>query len=207
MNYDPKLKADVYEYTLENIPARSQDRYTPGPSHVYPHILVIAKSFEQKNKKTPLFGSAEDLYRWYSSLVRDMKDDTSVLNDKVAELTKDAKTDQEKVEAIYYWVQDNVRYIAFEDGIAGFRRSARVQSRHLPGPHATQLLALVDGVRHARANADLHRRIFGGAFRAQVRPLQAITGGGFGERGAASYTYRAQVWRLSVVLFPSVFRR
>jgi len=121
VTYDQKKDADIYEFHLKNLPARSKDRYAPGPSHIYPHILIIAKSFEQKNKKTPLFGSAEDLYGWYSSLVREMKDESGVLNDKVAELTKDAKTDQEKIEAIYYWVQDNVRYIAFEDGIAGFR--------------------------------------------------------------------------------------
>lgn len=121
VTYDAKSDTDIYEYILKNLPARSKDRYAPGPSHVYPHILVIAKSFQQKNKKTSLFGSAKDLYVWYSSLLQGMADDSEVLNDKVAELTKDAKTDQEKVEAIYYWVQDNVRYIAFEDGIAGFR--------------------------------------------------------------------------------------
>lgn len=121
VTYDAKKDVDIYEYQLNNLPARSNDHYAPGPSHVYPHVLVIAKSFEQKNKKTPLFGSAKDLYGWYSSLVQGMDDDASVLNDKVAELTKDAKTEQEKIEAIYYWVQDNVRYIAFEDGIAGFK--------------------------------------------------------------------------------------
>jgi hypothetical protein len=26
----------------------------------------------------------------------------------------------DKVKAIFYWVQNNIRYIAFEDGIAGF---------------------------------------------------------------------------------------
>src|SRR5690606_20483038 len=26
----------------------------------------------------------------------------------------------EKIKAIYYWVQDNIRYVAFEDGLAGF---------------------------------------------------------------------------------------
>ena len=121
VTYDAKSDTDIYEYILADLPARSKENYVPGPSHVYPHILVIAKSFVQKNKKSALFGSAEDLYAWYSSLVRDMKDDATVLEGKVAELTKNAKTDQEKIEAIYYWVQDNVRYIAFEDGIAGFR--------------------------------------------------------------------------------------
>ena len=121
VTYDSKTDTDVYEFTLNNLAARSTERFSPGPSHVYPHVLVIAKSFLKDNKTIPLFGTTEDLYGWYSSLVNGMEDDSGVLNDKVAELIKRATTDQEKVEAIYYWVQDNVRYIAFEDGIAGFR--------------------------------------------------------------------------------------
>ena len=50
-----------------------------------------------------------------------MKDDPSVFTAKVKELTATAKTDEEKIKNIYYWVQDNIRYIAFEDGIAGFK--------------------------------------------------------------------------------------
>lgn len=120
-SYDSKANADIHEYSVASLDARADDRYTPGPSHVYPHILVIAKSFEQKGQSTPLFGSAKDLYGWYSSLVRQLKDDPAVLVSKVNELTANAASDQEKIESIYYWVQDNIRYIAFEDGIAGFR--------------------------------------------------------------------------------------
>ena len=50
-----------------------------------------------------------------------MKDDPEQLKSKVTELTAKAKTDEEKIKNIYYWVQDNIRYIAFEDGIAGFK--------------------------------------------------------------------------------------
>ena len=31
-----------------------------------------------------------------------------------------ARTEPEKVARIYYWVQDHVRYIAFENGLRGF---------------------------------------------------------------------------------------
>ena len=119
VTYDEKEDADVYEFTLNDIEPRSNERFTPGPSHVYPHVLVIAKSFIKDNKTIPLFGTTEDLYGWYSSLVKGMKDDSGVLNDKVAELINGATNDQEKVEAIYYWVQDNVRYIALKMGLQG----------------------------------------------------------------------------------------
>jgi hypothetical protein len=82
---------------------------------------VLAKSFTRDGKENRLFGSSEDLYKWYKSLVDMMKDDASAYKPKVDELTANAKTDEEKIKAIYYWVQDNIRYIAFEDGLAGFK--------------------------------------------------------------------------------------
>jgi transglutaminase-like putative cysteine protease len=111
----------VYTFTLNDIPAIYKESDSPGRSYIYPHILLIAKSYTLKGKEITLFNSSADLYKWYKSLVDMMKDDTSVLKSKVTELTSTAKTDEEKIKNIYYWVQDNIRYIAFEDGIAGFK--------------------------------------------------------------------------------------
>ncbi|RZJ67170.1 MAG: DUF3857 domain-containing protein [Flavobacterium sp.] len=111
----------IYKYELKNVPAFYKEENAPGRSYLYPHILIIAKSFKNDGKETKLFTSAADLYTWYKSLVDMMEDDTSVLKPKVDELVSKAKTDEEKIKNIYYWVQDNIRYIAFEDGIAGFK--------------------------------------------------------------------------------------
>ena len=118
---DPKEEVIVYTFTMENVPAISKEEDAPGRSFIYPHILMLAKSFKVKDKTYPLFSSTADLYKWYKSLVDLMKDDTGVLKEKVAELTAKAKTDEDKIKNIFYWVQDNIRYIAFEDGIAGFK--------------------------------------------------------------------------------------
>ncbi len=111
----------IYTYTLNDVPAMSKEEDAPGRSYLYPHILLIAKSYTLKGKEVTLFNSTADLYKWYKSLVDLMKDDTSIMKSKVTELTANAKTDEEKIKNIFYWVQDNIRYIAFEDGIAGFK--------------------------------------------------------------------------------------
>lgn len=111
----------IYTFTLTNVPAIFKEEDAPGRSYLYPHILLIAKSFKLKDKEITLFNSTADLYKWYKSLIDLMKDDPSVMKNKVDELTATAKTDEEKIKNIYYWVQDNIRYIAFEDGIAGFK--------------------------------------------------------------------------------------
>jgi len=119
--HNDRNSTTIYTYVMENVDAFYKEKKAPGRSYIYPHILVIAKSFKNKDKETLLFNSTADLYKWYKSLVDSMKDDTSLLVDKVTELTASAKTDEEKIKNIYYWVQDNIRYIAFEDGIAGFK--------------------------------------------------------------------------------------
>lgn len=118
---DPAKKMTEHLYTLKNIPAAFDEKNAPGRSYLSPHILVVAKSFTRDGQRTALFDSTNDLYSWYKGLVNEMKDDPTVFDAKVKELTANAKTDEEKIRSIYYWVQDNIRYIAFEDGIAGFK--------------------------------------------------------------------------------------
>lgn len=118
---DAKSNSTTYTYTIENMAPGANEKLSPGPSYIYPHILLIAKSYTKDNQKTTLFSSTADLYKWYKSLVNMMKEKPDLLKDKVKELTEQAKTDEEKIKNIYYWVQDNIRYIAFEDGIAGFK--------------------------------------------------------------------------------------
>ena len=111
----------VITYQFQEIPPMLEESYTPGPSYLYPHIIILAQSFTYKETTTTLFSGIEDLYGWYNSLVENVPVKASVYQDKVDELIANCSTDEEKARNIYYWVQDNIRYIAFEDGIAGFQ--------------------------------------------------------------------------------------
>lgn len=111
----------IHTYTIQNLKAYPSDKNLPGSLHFLPHILMITKSYEVKGKKTTVLASADDLYKWYASLTSLIKEDYGALTPVVTELTKDLTTREDKIKAIYYWVQDNIKYIAFEDGIAGFK--------------------------------------------------------------------------------------
>lgn len=119
--FDEKLKATIITYTVKNIKKEYDEKQAPGPSYIYPHVLVLAKSFQLEDTTHYLFNKTKDLYGWYKSLVDSMDEQPTILKDKVIELTENATSDEEKIKNIYYWVQDNIRYIAFEDGIAGFK--------------------------------------------------------------------------------------
>ena len=120
--YDQEKKQTVYTYSVENLYAFDKEQNSPGKSHVYPHILFLPKSFkDSKGTEHTLFKTTAHLYTWYKSLINSMQDNPKVFEEKVKEIVKNATTDEEKIKAVYYWVQDNIRYIAFEDGIAGFK--------------------------------------------------------------------------------------
>ena len=116
-----KSNSKIHTFTLKDIPARYKDKSAPGPTYIYPHILILSKSYTKNGNKITLFNETKDLYNWYKSLTNELKNENVDFKNKVDELTKNAKDDQEKINNIFYWVQDNIRYIAFEDGIAGFK--------------------------------------------------------------------------------------
>lgn len=111
-------------YTIENAKAVSEEPLMADFSISTPHLIFIPKSFKQNNEEIRIFSDAGDLYKWYSEIVKDVDNKKDSLKPIVQKLIQGKSTDEEKVKSIYYWVQDNIKYIAFERGIAGFRPEA-----------------------------------------------------------------------------------
>lgn len=117
---EKKGDATVYTYTIQQADARKSESRSPGPSYLYPHLLVMNKYATVAGKKITYFNTLADQYAWYHQLVQKVENDPVVIKQKADEITKGTKTDTAKIKAIFHYVQDNIRYIAFEDGIAGF---------------------------------------------------------------------------------------
>ncbi|MBV4359429.1 transglutaminase-like domain-containing protein [Pinibacter aurantiacus] len=111
----------VIEYTATKLKGMKTERAERGMQYTYPHLLILPKSANVSGKQMMILSSNADLYNWYSGLASQLQPNRQALQSTVNQLTKDKKTDEEKVKAIYYWVQDNIRYIAFEDGVAAFK--------------------------------------------------------------------------------------
>jgi transglutaminase-like putative cysteine protease len=110
----------VYTFKVQNIIGMKSEPRAIGAAYMYPHLVLVVKSFTYEGKKEKGFGDVGDLYNWYNYLYKKMTNKPEELKSKVTELTKGKTTDIDKVKSIFYWVQDNIRYIAFEDGLAGF---------------------------------------------------------------------------------------
>lgn len=114
-------KGKTITYEINNIEGFARMPNAPGATYIYPHILILTKSYKDKDGEEVFLNSLDALYDWYKSLVDDIENDPSSLQPLVDELTEGIEDENEKVRRIFYWVQDNIRYIAFEDGIAGFQ--------------------------------------------------------------------------------------
>ncbi len=124
INFSEKEKRGKKIYTWEatDIDEYTLDSGSPNFRNTFPHIIPIITEYKSGDKKIKLLENVSDLYGWYYSLVKNINTDEAdeELKKIVTILTKDKKTDLEKVKAIYYWVQENIKYIAFEYALGGF---------------------------------------------------------------------------------------
>jgi hypothetical protein len=111
-------------FSLKNAGAYKRESHSPHPALSQPHLICVTRSYTENGTKTSLFSSVKDLYGWYSSLCDSIGNKPAELKTKVDELTFGKKNDLEKIESVFYWVQDKIRYIAFEHGIMGFKPDA-----------------------------------------------------------------------------------
>ncbi len=124
VQYIPGDDADVITYSIDNLPATVKESNSPGPTYIYPHLLVLCKSAKAGGHDFTYFNTIDDLYNWCHGLVKSVVANQDPITAKAKELTTGLPSDLDKIKAIFYYVQDNTRYIAFEDGIAGFKPEA-----------------------------------------------------------------------------------
>lgn len=120
-NYNAGKKVTTYTYKMLNCNSIKQENNAPIATRNWPHLVLVVKQFEYKGANVKAFNSVDDLYGWYAKLVSKVKNNDKELQAIVTKLTAGKTDDMEKIKSIYYWVQDNIRYIAFESGIAGFQ--------------------------------------------------------------------------------------
>ena len=110
----------TYTFVMKDIPAYKREYKRIGAAYTDPHIIVQIKSFESKGETIKGFDKVDDVYAWNNRLYKMAENDKTKLQPMVTKLTQGKTGDLEKIKSIYYWVQDNVRYLAYEDGYSGY---------------------------------------------------------------------------------------
>lgn len=113
--------SNIWTWTANNTQSYQGEDDSEEPLYYTPHIIVYVKNYDYKGKNYNVLNDVNDLYKWYVSLVDQM--DATDLNQvyQIAEnVTKGLTNNRDKAEAIFSWVQNNINYVAFEDGLGGF---------------------------------------------------------------------------------------
>lgn len=122
VNEVKKGRQTVYEFTASY--TKPKDRFGDGPprSHFEPHVIFYVASYtNDKGSKVNYLSSVGDLYKWNYSFLKNVNTASSPALKHLADsLTQGATTDKEKAKHIYNWVQENIKYVAFENGLEGF---------------------------------------------------------------------------------------
>ncbi|MCG8697678.1 MAG: DUF3857 domain-containing transglutaminase family protein, partial [Bacteroidales bacterium] len=98
------------------------DEYQPDIHHFAPHVIPIITSYENNGKLENVLNTTDDLYGWYYTFIENLQEDLDhkALKTIVDEVTNENMSEFEKVEQLFYWIQRNIKYIAFEEGEGGF---------------------------------------------------------------------------------------
>ncbi len=110
-----------YRFTAAEIPEFDTENDAPNIRYYVPHVIPIIRTYTYKGKEIPVLRNVADLYHWYYGLLKDVN---KTIPENVKQLTDSitqGKTDPIDItKAIYYWVQQNIKYVAFEEGLGGF---------------------------------------------------------------------------------------
>ncbi len=84
-----------------------------------PHLALFVEEVKTGTGVQKFYSTVDDLYHFDYELLSGMNNDASdELKDLVGQITY-GLDDWEKAKVIYYWVQDNIKYIAYSDGYFG----------------------------------------------------------------------------------------
>ena len=125
-------KDRVLTWELKDIPEIQAEYEMPSRSYILPHLIYYLKNVSNNGIKTEYLGTTANLYKWYSTLAKEInKTNQDALKLKTLEIIQNKTLEIDKAKAIYDWVQENLSYVAFEDGMGGFipREAAAIFTR------------------------------------------------------------------------------
>lgn len=112
----------VDKWVAKEVSAFSFEDGSLGASYFLPKVVARIKSYQSNGKTVNVMSSVDDLHTFFEEflLSKDDEKDRGEINRIVREITDGMDSELEKMDTIFKWVQNNIKYIAFEDGANGF---------------------------------------------------------------------------------------
>lgn len=124
-----------YKWQARNLDKVPIEGGAPSSAYYEPHLIYYINQVSIDNGEVlEILPDVNGLYQWYANLVNDVNydvDKDETLIEIVESLVEEGDKDADKAAKIFQWVQSNIKYIAFEDGLGGFvpREAYEVCSR------------------------------------------------------------------------------
>jgi len=109
------------KFSGDNLKRFDPTKKSVGGSYYLPHVIVSVNSTKANGKTKEVLKSTDNLYAWYNSLISELRPNEAYLDKLAKSIIGSTSGQEEKIEKIFQWVQNNIQYVAFEDGIAGFK--------------------------------------------------------------------------------------
>ncbi len=111
----------TYSWMIQNQRAYNDEREEGNWIKLAPRVVPYISSYEFNGRNVKVLADVSGLYQWYYNHIVGLVDSRSETVQKLSDsLVSNLKSEVEKVKTIYYWVQNNTKYIAFEEGLGGF---------------------------------------------------------------------------------------
>lgn len=110
----------IYTWEIRNLGARTRETWSPEWREIAPSVLFAPSQFEAEGYKGDM-SSWESFGKFINQLLagRDVLPEET--RKKVHELTDNLKTEREKIDVLYNFLQKNTHYISIQLGIGGWQ--------------------------------------------------------------------------------------
>jgi len=118
---EQKGSKTIFTWTAKNVKGYKFEDRQPSFLTIMPHIVIFIKSYPNDKGNQVLFGDVDRLFKHYGTYVDKLNlSIDSDLKKVTDEVIKEVESEEEKVKKIFYWVKDNIKYVAYENGYEGF---------------------------------------------------------------------------------------
>ena len=121
---EKKRKETIYKWTIKNEKGDEDFGNAPDNRYFIPHVIIYVASFENENGTQSFLNDLSDLYKWNNAYTRDLNTSNDEGLKKIVDsLVKGKTSETEKAGVIYKWVQQHIKYVAFENGLEEIGRA------------------------------------------------------------------------------------
>lgn len=123
-NYTERIEKGkkIYTWEVANSEEIKSESMSPSIAWYGAHVIPYVKSYTSNGDKTIILNSTSDLFNWYNDITNNLNEEEHdpVLQALVDSIIVGAEDELDVVRKIFYWTQDNIKYIAIEYGMGGF---------------------------------------------------------------------------------------